>query len=106
MHTAIFDVTNLMYISAAAVSKNIKYDKGATVEDIPKMVLHSVLLMMLKWKTKLKTDNAIAINAVEEIEKAQLLEITTIENYKNNGWKILNRREGGGLGGYKLINEK
>jgi hypothetical protein len=56
-------------------------------------------------KTKL-IPKLIEISKYIKSEKAQLLEITTIENYKNNGWKILNRREGGGLGGYKLINEK
>ena len=85
MHTAIFDVTNLMYISAAAVSKNIKYDKGATVEDIPKMVLHSVLLMMLKWKTKLKTDNVIAaFEGGNNWRKTYTEENNSVRKYKAN----------------------
>lgn len=85
MHTAIFDVTNLMYISAAAVSKNIKYDKGATVEDIPKMVLHSVLLMMLKWKSKIKADNVIAaFEGGNNWRKTYTEENGNIRKYKAN----------------------
>ena len=38
------------------------------------------------------------------VEKAQELEILTIKKYKENGWNILNRKIGGGLGGYKIIN--
>lgn len=60
MHTVIFDMSNLMYITAAAISKNMKFDKGASLDDLPKMVMHSCLLMMLKWKNKVKADNVIA----------------------------------------------
>ena len=45
--------------------------------------------------------NIIEISGYIDSEEAQELEISTIEKYKNNSWNILNRKIGGGLGGYK-----
>lgn len=33
-----------------------------------------------------------------DVEKAILLEAETVENYKNNGWNVLNQRKTGGIG--------
>ena len=51
-------------------------------------------------KTKL-IPKLILISDYIESKKAQQLKISTIENYKLKGYNILNRKIGGGLGGYK-----